>query len=132
MDRKGNLGNSAESLRKRIVSSLWVDEECTSHHGRGALNWVGIVFISRWLAAPLPISSDRLYHLLQSLSVIGGQLNSLCNTICKSFVLAQPIYSKYKVNAFGPQSRKVYSDVYPLVLRFNLSHIVFWGTSLLG
>jgi hypothetical protein len=29
MDQKRNSGNSTEILRKRIGSSLWVDEGCT-------------------------------------------------------------------------------------------------------
>jgi hypothetical protein len=40
-NRKRNLGNSVESLEKRVGSSLRVGEECVDHHGWGVLSWVG-------------------------------------------------------------------------------------------
>jgi hypothetical protein len=100
-DQKRNLGNSDESLGARIGSSLrywW--RMCWSPWSRcSELGWHP-VFILRRSVAPLPISSDIIYHILQSLSNIGGQLNSLCSTIHKSFVLTLLVHSRYSINAF--------------------------------
>jgi hypothetical protein len=56
------------------------------------------------------------FHLLQF-------FNSLL-AIYKSFLFAQQVHSKYNNHVFGLENYEVDGEVYPLILRFNLRHII--------